>query len=530
MAISQKSSCRCAYTKLIPTGPIPLDTHHRDTSGILITDRFLLQVSKFSKLAIWTALKGVLARGPTRRHLLCSLKLPVFSNDNRRETNFPIPGDADVSASVVLPTEIWRRILAYTIRLSGSCACDLEDPFAAPYMNEEYPEVDPGIFEDRKSLSLVCSAWRAMVIEIVAEYIVIYSGKELTAILKQFEASKTSGGKGLGDWTRRIDLKILGSYSVQHVVRLLRCTPNLVIYVNKNGLITSPEKRAPPEILHALVKHCGPSLRRIEWSGPGEAPTYTDLLDISQGVSNLETLRLLCIYSYPTRKDGRLPLLIFPKLKTLSLGLIPEPSNTHVDNPTQHQHYPITWDPLFAYLTLNPTQLPSLERLETDIFPIATISFFSMHGEKLRLFRTTTWSAESVLPDALALCPKLQSLVLSHSSDPLAFPPFHPSITRICILPSVEEHVRVPQRVFTFAVLAPLDALLMSVENMVAPGLVELRIRNVGAFVDLVDHSGWLRAWWRRWNLRGVHFRDKTGKSFENIADEDELLLDLVRE
>jgi len=88
----------------------------------------------------------------------------------------------------------------------------------------------------------------------------------------------------------------------------------------------------------------------------------------------------------------------------------------------------------------------------------------------------------------------------------------------------------VPQRVFTFAVLAPLDALLMSVENMIAPGLVELRIRNVGAFVDLVDHSGWLRAWWRRWNLRGVHFRDKTGKSFENISDEDELLLDLVRE
>jgi hypothetical protein len=76
--------------------------------------------------------------------------------------------------------------------------------------------------------------------------------------------------------------------------------------------------------------------RRIEWSGPGEAPTYTDLLDISQGVSNLETLRLLCIYSYPTCNDGRLPLLIFPKLKTLSLGLIPEPSNTHPDNPTQH--------------------------------------------------------------------------------------------------------------------------------------------------------------------------------------------------
>jgi hypothetical protein len=72
--------------------------------------------------------------------------------------------------------------------------------------------------------------------------------------------------------------------------------------------------------------------------------------------------------------------------------------------------------------------------------------------------------------------------------------------------------------VFTSEVLDPLDALLMAIEGMDMPRLVQIRIRNVGAFVDLVDHPVFLGLWWRRWNIRGVRFEDKMGNLFESVG------------
>ena len=51
-----------------------------------------------------------------------------------------------------LPGELWRKIIGFTIRLAGANAIELEDPFSTPYINEEYPEVDPGLFADRKTI------------------------------------------------------------------------------------------------------------------------------------------------------------------------------------------------------------------------------------------------------------------------------------------------------------------------------------------------------------------------------------------
>jgi len=97
--------------------------------------------------------------------------------------------------------------------------------------------------------------------QIVAEYTVIYSGEELTAILKQFEASKRSGGKGLGDWTRRINLKSLVPIRSNTLFASSNAHPISSFMPTRMG--TSPEKRAPPEILHALVNHCSHRLRFI---------------------------------------------------------------------------------------------------------------------------------------------------------------------------------------------------------------------------------------------------------------------------
>jgi hypothetical protein len=412
-----------------------------------------------------------------------------------------------------LPIEIWRRIIAFTIRLAGSTSVDLDDPFSPPYQNEEHPEVDPGLFEDRKALRLVCSSWRSVVAEISAEHLVIYSGKELKALVKLFEAQdrRKTDGKRFGERTSRIDFRILGPYSVPHVIRLLRCTPNLLIYDIRNGPPHIPEKCTPIEVLKALPVNCR-QLQRLGWSGAGETPRYQDLAQLCNELPNLVTLHLVSIFSFPVRSDGIPPLLKFPKLKTLSLAVIPTPPKLRSD-------YAMTWDPFMNYLSVQPRQLPALERLECDIFPMLTMSFFHMHGHKIRLFRTTAWSANGILPEVLPLCSNLESFVISQGSEPIEFPIFHPTIQKICIIPSVEAYVDAPHRILEYAVMSPLDSVLKAVEQMGAPRLIELRIRNIGAFACILHYSTWLHLWWRRWNIRGIHFLDKSGVSFHEVDD-----------
>ena len=473
-----------------------------------------------SKLAL-----KILRDGAQEKHHISSLKqaisrtsflplkfsLTIWQKSSNRAV--PLSPISDRSTLPNLPNEIWRRIIAFTIRLAGSNSIELDDPFSPPYQNEEHPEVDPSLFKDRRALRQVCSSWRSVVVEISAEYLIIYSAKELKHLVKQFETNKNNKiiGKRLGEWTSRIDFRILGPYSVPHVIRLLRCTPNLLIYDIRNGPPHIPEKCTPVEVLKALVIYCG-QLRRLGWSGAGETPRYQDLVQICNGLPNLVTLRLASLFSFPVRSDGIPPLLMFPKLKTLSLAVIPDP-------PEFRPEYAMTWDPFMNYLSVHPRQLPALERLECDIFPLLTMSFFHMHGHKIRLFRTTAWSADGVLPEALPLCPNLQSFVISQGSEPIDFPLFHPTLQKICIIPSVEADVDVPQRVFEYAVMSPLDSVLKSVEKMIAPCLIELRIRNIGAFGSILDYSTWLRFWWRRWNIRGIHFLDKTGVSYHEVYD-----------
>ncbi|KAF9010035.1 hypothetical protein BDQ17DRAFT_1322739 [Cyathus striatus] len=431
-----------------------------------------------------------------------------------------------------LPTEVWRRVISYVVRLTGSASTELDDPFGPPHVDEEYPDADPGIFDDRRSLLSVCLSWREMVIELTAEYITIFSQRELLHIISVFEASakrkKKKGGKALGDWTTRVDFKILGSYCATDVGRLLQLIPNLLIFVNKNGSSHYVERKTPHEVIEAIVKHCGHSLRRIEWNGPGEPPTYHDLLYLTRGCPELTTLRLTCIYSYPAPEELVFPLplptLSLPKLKTLSLGMIPEPSEL---NPPD---FSVVWDPLLSFLSVGGScSLPQLERFEIEIFPVPLHPFFVVHGPKIRMFRVTTWSIGQLLPETLEFCPNIESLVFSHGTDEFKLPLSLPKLRRICIVPAVEYAVHVPLKVFNYAVLLPLDRLLMTVEEMNAPCLEEIWIRDNGAFVDVLEHPNWLQGWWRRWNIRGVQFMNKIGKSFEHVGDECDALLDRVR-
>ena len=406
-----------------------------------------------------------------------------------------------------LPAELCRKVISFTVRLAGATSIERDDPFGPPYSNEEYPEVDFQLFLDRRNLSLVCAAWYEVVTEISAEYIVIYSDKQLKMLVKKLDQTFLS--KKLGERTHRVDFKILKNYNILNAVRLFRCTPNLMVYTNKNGPRNHPIRFTPIEVLKSLIANCKKTLRRVEWSGPGEPPRFQDLCLFCNQLPNLTTLRLMSIFSYPGPTDGAPPLIRLPSLKTLSLGVIPEP-------PQRRQSYSLTWDPFLRYLCVNSQQLPSLERFDCDLFPQLTMSFFDIHGHKLRMFRTSTCFADVFLPIAVAACPNLLDLVLVHGPELAAFPQYHPKLRRICIHPTIDVDVEVPTKIYDHAVITPLDTILKAIEELMASELVEVRIRNSGAFRNITSQKHWLNTWWRRWNLRRIQFVDKVGGSYQD--------------
>ncbi|PPQ74611.1 hypothetical protein CVT26_007471 [Gymnopilus dilepis] len=451
-----------------------------------------------------------------------------------------------------LPGEIWRKIIRYTIGLEGANTVEPGDPFLAPYIDEEYPEIDSDLFVDRANLSLVNSSWNIAVSEVTAEYLIIYSGRQLARQVETFETAilahhshrvskpkkkkqnqairirsrqRLMHAKPLGEWTTRIDFKIIGPYSVKDVLRLIQCTPNLRIYLNKNSSIDNiPRRPFPTEIVHGLIKYNAASLLRIDWAGTGECPKYADLVRLCTGLPHLMTLRLISIHSYHLRDLVSASPLVFPALKHLTLGPRPH-SKTHRENS------PLRWDPLIYFLCLNPrVQLPCLEYLDCDIVPQLWKQFFSLHGHKLQTLRTTSPYALKVLPEILEYCQNLKTLLISQGeATPMEFPAYHPNVARICILPSSDTHVRVPGDIFTCGAMWPLDNLLVGIERMVAPCLAELKIWNMEAYCARYEYRSWLQCWMLRWNLHRVAFLDKNGIPYEKIHDRDEAMLDLVR-
>jgi len=265
-------------------------------------------------------------------------------------------------------------------------------------------------------------------------------------------------------------------------------------------------------------------LRRVEWTCPGECPSWADVELLCRQSPGLRTLRLACIYSYSPVSDDDTPIML-SYLKSLSLGRIPGPTDLV-------QTVPRSWDDVLSCFSDSTDQLPSLEWLQVESF--SSISFFRTHGHKIRLLRANSNYAISPIPSAIILCPQLHSLVVyisddMYTADATQLRLAHPTLQRICIFPFSEDPIRVPLRVFTSGVLDPLNLLLMAIESMYLPRLVQIRIRNVGAFEDLVDHPVFLMLWWRRWNIRAVRFEDKVGNSFESVGADEDLLLDSLR-
>ena len=459
-------------------------------------------IQQRGNLAIWTKLVPRQAR----------LGLGSTGNPSRSKNTVSNP---PISPSSTLPVEVWRRVLSFAVRIPESLTSNYPDPFTnttSIYSHDEFSR------EERLAhllLGAVCMTWRSFVFEFLCEYIIIHGKEDLENLVVKFilskEDAKETNGLGIGRWTRRIDFRmhrrdtdLACTHTAENVIRLLRLTPNLEIYVNSNGRNTQAPGRTHPRIIETLVQHCGQSLKRVEWN-LAECPSWHDLAGLLQNAPNLETLSVITIYgqSIPLPDNT---LITLPNLKTLSLGM-----------PTNAPPYlPNSWDPLLSCLSFIPNQLPSIERL--DINPFPRDEFFVMHGPKLRILRTNSSDPLPFLPYALDASPNLHTLIIPPNGDIyLADIGSHPSIERIGIFPVCENSIKVPERIYEQHVMQPLEECLLQLEDMELPKLKTIKVRNVGLLADVIDHPLLLQFWWRRWNILGVRFEDKVGKTFEKV-------------
>ena len=237
-----------------------------------------------------------------------------------------------------LPVEVWRHIFALLIRVPGVLLSDRLDPFLETRGADVYWSMAPST---RTALLLVSKDWYSIVSELIHEHIHLTCSKQLVTFADRLEQSKADDGvRALGSLTRRVDVQLHNPHpsDAHHLARLLRCTPNLEIFINSNFYMSLtpnahtilPPTQTPTEVIQALLTTCAHSLCRVEWTC-NESPGWGDLMDLLRELRGLRSLTLANVYGTFPEKP-RPEHLILPNLRTLILGDSPSFSHASLGN------------------------------------------------------------------------------------------------------------------------------------------------------------------------------------------------------
>ncbi|KAF8553320.1 hypothetical protein OG21DRAFT_1442110 [Imleria badia] len=407
-----------------------------------------------------------------------------------------------------LPVEVWRHIFSLLIRVPGVLLSDRLDPFSETRGADVYWTMAPST---RTALLLVNKDWYSIVSELIHEHIHLTSSTQVIIFANRLEQSKAEDGvRALGSLTRRVDVQLHNPHpdDGRHLARLLRCTPNLEIFINSNFYMSLtpsaqtilPPTQTPHEVIQALLT-CAHSLCRVEWTC-NESPGWSDLMDLLRELRGLRSLTLANIYGTFPEKP-RQEHLILPNLRTLILGDSPSFSHASLGN--------VPLNTLLLMLSKSPEQLPCLHRLEG--FSPFSPDFLRTHGHKIRIVRTVAYTP--LLPEIIAKCPNLETFVTIFPHQQLDNL-YHPTLKRIGIFPISEDLVGVPIQIFAAYIMKPLEDLMCQIEESNLPKLRQIRIRNTGTLAGVVEHAHFIQKWRKRWGSRGVRFDDKDGSPFQS--------------
>ena len=455
-----------------------------------------------------------------------------------------------------LPTEIWMRILSFVVRililyfpkinivdyfillqiLSSPPAPGLADGFGYGLDTANNSAATPNGVESLGSpatdgtlaLRLTCRAFRALVLPMVLARIELCCTTQAARIAGFLEKNSRRGFRsgqgddahllihksGQGIFVREIvcsrhertpcvhdgqvPLPVLEDRDAFHdaVVRVIRHTPRLAIYRNRNVPVRADEdgrgvntQWTPSRIIEALATHCAESLQCLEWCGT-EFPAWTDLKILLCQTPNL---RALAVQSMPfarrheaeSDKGLRCNLRY---LQDLRLGQFIESVSEKESDVVKD------WHEILEFLLLSPDNhargdrlpasaepfvhgreftLPALQSLaitpatlslEGTLSPTIEDRFLSLYGPQIRSLRICKVFPGKNVPDSyirggdpaallrrvLEICPQLHTLSISplmlipayvqggNRATPLPGPTLsHPTLARVGIFPPI---------------------------------------------------------------------------------------------
>lgn len=470
----------------------------------------------------------------------------------------PISFAPDSTRLPALPTEIWDHILAYVTRLSGKLNISLPDAFHVGVHDQITKKMERESRRNAGALQLVCRAWRVAAIKLTYEHITLCCHEHMQPLIAVLERTKARDpqSRGYGWWVKEIECrngicpssagedieKKRVELEIYHaaVVRALQCTPNLMIYTNSNGWGGPLGFATHADVLVALGKHCGRSLKKLEWIA-SESPRFVELQTLLYETPYLRSLSVLHTF-YPKQPVELLhekPCFL-RYLRELRLGPFPTPHGAPVP----------VWDKFLTFLTPaeqpapapyclppEPTeeelQLPQIRSL--SITPVnilklhtPTERFLTIYGPRLRFLRTSNLTPKAVLSlsesvavrenrslrTMLALCPHLRDLIFN-PLQPTQFPLAHPTLERIGIFPPHENAINAPKRMYDQVIQAPVDRLMQELLAGGFPNLKVVRLRDAGSFGFLGRSDEWLDNWQPKMEERGIRFENRDGMKLD---------------
>ncbi|KAH8107535.1 hypothetical protein DFH11DRAFT_1177375 [Phellopilus nigrolimitatus] len=378
----------------------------------------------------------------------------------------------------------------------------------------------------------------------------------LIDVLQKSKARDTKQ-RGYGWWVREIecrrgscpseagsDAELIRAEIKAHsadTIRVLSCTPNLQICINKNAWGKPLGQTTNRHVLLALGNYCGASLQRLEWAA-SESPRWEDLRVLLYMTLHLRSLSLLFMSFNRTQAESP-PIYEKPcflrYLRELRLGPFPTPFGASIPY----------WDELLTFLMplRNPPSYPTTLPIDHDdlqlpllhslsITPMnilipdtPTERFLSIYGSRIQRLHTSNLTPKNVftladsiavaqnraLRTILALCPDLRSLVFN-PLQPTQLPLAHARLERIALFPPHENHVNVPRRVFTALIQKPVATIFTELLRGGFPKLKVLRLRDLGALGCLgpSQSKDWIEEWVRQLEEQGIRFENREGMRF----------------
>jgi hypothetical protein len=204
----------------------------------------------------------------------------------------------------LLPHELWRKIFEMATAVPGALNTDLRDPFGlASCLSwaDEHRMLRSSLLT-KSRIVRVCRVWYKLAIPYLYEVIIIGRGRTMASLAVALSNSARQGDtqnqvRSIGWWTKRLDLAMRDETSGinaenQQLAAIVKCLPNLAIFVNRVSHASYLYKRITASTVEALVNSCKFSLRtmRVYQSAPKFAMLAEDWKPIFDACTSLETI------------------------------------------------------------------------------------------------------------------------------------------------------------------------------------------------------------------------------------------------